>query len=130
MCDFINTHEDLIAITSFGEYRAVMKKVMVVIQEAHSTERKRRQTSRKKKSDEVLARRQRAKALIQDIRRKGIGKEEIERRFEEIYGSGSRQEIEEATTREKDIERIEEVSKREEQFEVWENMRQESRRRQ
>ena len=68
VCDFINMHEELINITSFGEYRAVMKKVMIVIKEAHNTERKRRQSSRKKKSDEVIARRQRAKALIRDIR--------------------------------------------------------------
>ena len=47
---------------------------MMVIKEAHNTERKRRELSRKKKSDEVIAQRQRAKALIRDIRRKGIGK--------------------------------------------------------
>ena len=28
VCDYINAHEDLITITSFGEYRSVMKKVM------------------------------------------------------------------------------------------------------
>ena len=75
VCDFINAQEDLITITSFGEYRAAMKKVMLVIKEAHNTERKRRQSSRKKKRDEVVARRQRAKALMRDIRRKGMGKE-------------------------------------------------------
>ena len=31
VCEFINTHEDLIQITSFREYRVVMKKVMKVI---------------------------------------------------------------------------------------------------
>ena len=39
VCDFINTHEDLIHITTFGEYREVMRKVMKVIKEAHHTER-------------------------------------------------------------------------------------------
>ena len=42
VCEFINTHQDLITITTFGEYRVVMKKVMNVIEEAHSIERKRR----------------------------------------------------------------------------------------
>ena len=77
VCDFINMHEDLIMITSFGEYRIVMKKVMMVIKESHNTERKRRHTPRKKITDEVMALRKRAKALIQDIRRKGIGTDEI-----------------------------------------------------
>ena len=49
VCDFISTHDDLIHITTFGEYRVVMLKVMRVIKEAHNSERKRRQTSRKKK---------------------------------------------------------------------------------
>ena len=53
VCDFINTHEDLIHITSFGEYRVVMNKIMRVIKEAHIREKKRRQTSRKKRSDEI-----------------------------------------------------------------------------
>ena len=42
VCNFINAHEELIQITSFGEYRMVMNKVMRVIKEAHNTERKRR----------------------------------------------------------------------------------------
>ena len=42
--DFINTHEDIIHITSFGEYREVMKNVMRVIKDAHNVERQRRQT--------------------------------------------------------------------------------------
>ena len=39
MCDFINAHEDIITITTFGEYRDVMKKVMKVIKEAHNVEK-------------------------------------------------------------------------------------------
>ena len=69
VCDFINAHEEIITITSFREYRVVMKKVMMVIKEAHNTERNRRQSSRKKKTEEVKVRKQRAKSLIQDIRR-------------------------------------------------------------
>ena len=34
VCDYINSHEDLIHITTFGEYRDVMKKVIKVIQTA------------------------------------------------------------------------------------------------
>ena len=86
MCDFINTNKVIIAITTFGEYRAVMKKVMMVIKEACLIERKKRQTSRKKKSDDAVARRQKAKALIQCIRRGGLRKEEIEKRLEENFG--------------------------------------------
>ena len=39
-------------------------------------------------------------------------KEEIEKRLEEIFGKGSKQEIEKATTNEKIIERIVELSER------------------
>ena len=88
--------------------------MMMVIKEAHNTERKRRRSSRKKKTEEVKVRKQRAKTLIRDIRRKGIGKEEIERRLEEIFGNGSRQEIEGAKVVEKIVKKIEEPSKREE----------------
>ena len=112
VCDFINTHEDLIAITTFGEYREVMKKVMSVIKEARNVERKRRQSSRKKKKDETKSRTQKAKTLISTIRR-GLRRDEIEKRLEEIFGRGSKQEIEKSTTNEKIIERIEELSKRE-----------------
>ena len=42
VCDYINAHDDLICITSSGEYRKVMLKVMWVIKEAHNVERKRR----------------------------------------------------------------------------------------
>ena len=57
-------------------------------------------------------------------------KEDIEKRLEEIFGRGSSQEIKKAATNEKIVERIEELSKREEQLEVWEKMRNESKRRQ
>ena len=52
VCDFINAHEDLIAIATFEEYRVVMKKVMKVTKEAHNIERK-RMASRKKGSGET-----------------------------------------------------------------------------
>ena len=105
-----------------------MKKVMRVIEEAHNVERKRRQSTRKKK-DEIKTRTQRANTLISTIRR-GMRKEEIEERLEEIFGRGSRQEIEKSTTSEKIIERIEELSRREEQLEEWEKMRQDAKRKQ
>ena len=101
VCDFINAHEDLIRITSFREYRAVMRKVMKVIKEAHNKERKRRQTSRKKRSDDAMIRKQKAKTLIQINKRSGMRKDEIEKRIEETFGQGSRQDIEMATTTEK-----------------------------
>ena len=41
-------------------------------------------------------------------------KKEIEKRLEEIFGKGSRQEIERVSTTEKIVERIEKLSKREE----------------
>ena len=93
-----------------------MQQAMRVIKETHSIERKRRQTSRKKKSDETTARKQRAKTLIVDVKRGGMRKEEIEARIEEIFGKGSSQEIVNATTKDKIVERIEELSKREQQF--------------
>ena len=64
VCDFINAHENLINITSFGEYRVVMKKVTNVIKEAHNADRERRQTARKKRSEEAEKRTQKAKALF------------------------------------------------------------------
>ena len=48
MCHFINAHDDLIRITSFGEYREVMRKVMRVIREP---------TTLRRKEDRLLARR-------------------------------------------------------------------------
>ena len=68
VCYFINRHEELIQIATFGEYRLVMRKVMRVIREAHNTERKRRQTSRKEKSEMTRARTQRAKSLVCEIK--------------------------------------------------------------
>ena len=50
--------------------------------------------------------------------------------MESIFGEGRGREIETATTREKVIERITEMSKTEEQFEEWEMMRQEAKRKQ
>ena len=64
MCDYINTHEDLIQITTFSEYRVVMKKVMMVIKEAHNVERKRRQTARKKRTEESSKTTQKVKSLL------------------------------------------------------------------
>ena len=43
-------------------------------------------------------------------------KEEIEKSLEKIFVDGNRQEMEKATTEEKIVERIEEISKRETQF--------------
>ena len=91
-----------------------MKKVMMVIKEAHNVERKRRQTSRKERGEASRAMTQRAKALFAHIKRGEIRKEEIERRLYGIFGRGSLHEIE-TTTREKIVERIKEIAKREEQ---------------
>ena len=129
MCDYISAHEDLIKITTFGEYRDVMKKVMKVIKEAHNTERKRRQTSRKESGEASRAMTQRAKALIADIKRGGIRKEEAEKRLDGIFGRGGRHDIETAMTKEEIDERIEEIAKREEQFEKREMMRRDAKRR-
>ena len=129
-CDLINTHEDFIQITTFGEYKVVMKKVMRVIKEAHNVERKRRQSAKKKKLEEAVKRTQKAKSLIAEIRRRDMRKEEIEARIEELFGKGSSQEIGNATTKEKIVERIEELSKREQQLDEWEKMRQDAKRRQ
>ena len=52
-----------------------------------------------------------------------MNKEDIERRLEEIFGEGSRQEIKNATTNEKIAERIEEMSRRENQLDILEEMR-------
>ena len=123
VCNFINAHEELIHITSFGEYRDVMRKVMRVIKEAHETQRKRRQTGKKKRIDEALKRTQKAKAIVAIIKQGKMTKEEAMRRLEVIFGKGSSQEIEKATTKEKIVERIVEMTKREEQIELWEKMR-------
>ena len=67
MCDFINEHEDIITITTFGEYR-VLKKVMSVIKEANNLERERRQTARKRKGYDAKVRIQRTNAVIAMIK--------------------------------------------------------------
>ena len=85
VCNFVNSHEDLIHITTFGEYRDVMKKVMRVIKEANNAERKRRQTSRKRKNEDVMAKTQRVKALIGIIKQWKMRKEEIERNDEKLF---------------------------------------------
>ena len=130
VCDYINAHEDMIQIATFGEYRLAMRKVMMVIREAHNTEKKRRQTTQKKKSEEVTKRTQRAKALIADIKRGTMRKEEIIRRLEGIFGKGCSQEIENASSNETIFERIKEMSRTNERFETWEKMRKEFKRRQ
>ena len=86
VCNFVNSHDDLIHITTFGEYREVMKKVMMVIREAHNAERKRRQSSRKKKREDAKAKMQRVKALIAIIKQGKMRKEQIERNVEAIFG--------------------------------------------
>ena len=42
VCDYINAHEDIIKIASFGDDRLVMRKVANVIKEAQNVEWKRR----------------------------------------------------------------------------------------
>ena len=130
VCDFINAHEDIITITTFGEYRDVMRKVTNVIREANNVERRRRQTSRKKKEVGTKAVTQRAKSLIASVKGGRMSKDDIERSPEAIFGKGSSKEIAEATTNQKIVERIEEMSKREVQFEEWEKMRREKKQRQ
>ena len=71
MRDFINAHEEIISITTLGEYRVVMKKVMKVIKEARNDERKRRKTTMKKSVEEASKRTQRAKSFVPEIRRGG-----------------------------------------------------------
>ena len=85
VCDFIAAHVDLIAITSFGEYRKVMLKVMKVIREARNVERKRRHAGRKNRGEDVSKRTQRVKALIAEIKRGGMRKEEIVKRLEKVF---------------------------------------------
>ena len=99
-CQYINTHDDLVHITSFGEYRMVMNKVMRVIREAHNAEKKRRKMSQKRKNEDVTKRIQRTKTLISRIKRGEMRVEDIKRRLDEIFGKGSSQEIERATTNE------------------------------
>ena len=83
-----------------------------------------------KKSDEARTRTQRTKTLITDIKRRGMKREEILKRLVEIFGKGSRQEMENVTTDKNIAERILEMSKREEQFDTWKQMRREAKRKQ
>ena len=108
----------------------MMRKMSKVIKEAHNRERKRRQTARKEKRDEIKTRTQQAKSLIANIKRGGMRREEIVERLERIFGKGSGQEIETIHSNENIVERIEELSKREEQYEKWEMMRRDAKRRQ
>ena len=101
VCDFINAHDDLINITTFGEYRGVMRKVMRVIKEAHNTQRKKRQSGKKKPDEEARKRTQRAKALIAIVKQGKMSKDEVMGRLEEIFGRGSSQERECLVEREK-----------------------------
>ena len=68
--------------------------------------------------------------MIANIRRVGMRTDDIKRSLEAIFGKGSSKEIEGITTREKIAERIEEMSKTEQQFEEWERMRREAKKRQ
>ena len=129
ICNFINAHEDIIQITTFGEYKVAMKNAMSVIKEAHNVERKRRQMAWKNKIEETSKTIQKAKALIVSIKRGQMENEEIKRKLDAIFGKGSHQEITNARTTEKIIERIEEMSKQEQQYEKWE-MRQDMKRKQ
>ena len=85
MCEYINTHEELVHIMTFKEYRDVMRKVMKIIKEAHNLERKRRQASRKKRIDETNTRTQKVKALIARVRRGEMRKEGSVTKLEEIF---------------------------------------------
>ena len=82
------------------------------------------------KSDDAMTRTQRAKSMIIYVERGGMRKEDVERRLDEIFGQGSGDENGMATTMKKNVERIEEMSKRDEQFDMWEQMRQEAKRKQ
>ena len=57
------------------------------------------------------------KSLIVQIGTGGISKKAIDGTVEEIFGKGSTQEIEDVNVKEKHFERIEDLSKRDEQFE-------------
>ena len=68
--------------------------------------------------------------MISDIEGGRTGNEEIKSMLEETYGKGSSQEIERATANGKMIERIEEMSRTDEQFETRGKMMKVSKRRQ
>ena len=56
VCDFINTHDDIIQITTFGGNRNVIWNAMMVVKEAHNVERKRMQTAKKAICEEATKR--------------------------------------------------------------------------
>ena len=91
--DFIASHDELIHITTFVEYRKVMKRGMSVTKEAHNTERERKWTANEK-SEERRTRTKRAKAPISQNIRGEMRKEEVSRRGEVKFGKGSGQEVE------------------------------------
>ena len=95
-----------------------------VNKEASNVERKRRKSTRQKRRDETETRTQKAKVLAVDIRQEKMKLEDVDKRLEKIFGQGSRQELEGATAMDKIVERIEQLSKREAQFDKWEKMRQ------
>ena len=66
MCDFINSWEGLIHITTLGEYREVAAKVMRVIKEWNA-EKKRRKASWKQHNDDVKLKTQTAKAGVTTV---------------------------------------------------------------
>ena len=68
--------------------------------------------------------------MITEIGKRKMANEEIESRIEEIFGRVSSQETEKAMTKEKIISRYEEMAKSEQQFDEWEKMRQDAKRRQ
>ena len=75
---------------------------MRVIREAHNKEKKRSRQHRRRKLRR-LPRKHRAKALIADIKRGRMRKEEIKRRLEGIFGEGCSQEIKSASSNEKSL---------------------------
>ena len=68
--------------------------------------------------------------MIAEIGKGKMTNEEIESLIEDIFGRGSSQETEKAMAKEKIIQRIEEIAKREPQFDEWEKMRQDTKRKQ
>ena len=109
MISLTHTHEDLINITTLEEYRLVMLKEIRVVKEAHLVEKKRKQTTGKEKRDAATKMVRKAKALIDIVKQGKMSREEIERNVEVIFGKGSRQELEGATTMEDVVERVVEL---------------------
>ena len=63
-------------------------------------------------------------SLIVNIKRGGMRKEVVVMRLEGVFGKENGQETERVEANEKIVERIEELSKREEPYDKWEKMRQ------